>query len=186
MNRIPTIEPDAASEQVAPLYQAVKQKLGLIPNMVKALGNSAAALQGYLGLSGAIASGRLPAATREKIALLVAEENSCDYCLSAHTALGGMVKIPEEAITAARRGRSDDPREQAILTLAKEILATQGNVPAPVYEAAVQEGVTSEEAAEVVANVAVNLYTNYFNRFAGTEIDFPRAAPLATRCAVAV
>jgi len=179
MNRIPILEADQAPEAIAALYGAVRQKLGLVPNMVKALGHSAAGLQGYLSFSGAVSDGTLRPAVREKIALLVAEQNRCDYCLSAHTAIGGLLKLSVGEIEAARRGESTDPKEQTILDLAQDILDTQGAISDQTYTDAVAAGVTPEEAVEVVANVAVNLFTNYFNRFAQTEIDFPKVESFA-------
>jgi uncharacterized peroxidase-related enzyme len=183
MSRISTLEPVEAPQPITALYEAVKKKLGLVPNMVKTLGHSASALQAYLNLSGAVAGGKLPAATREKIALLVAEQNQCDYCLSAHTAIGGIMKIPADEVEAARRGESADRKEQALLVLANHILATHGDVSERTYASVVAEGVTPEEAAEVVANVALNVFTNYFNRFAQTQIDFPVVKSHGRACA---
>lgn len=179
MKRIPTIEAPEANEKIAPLYEAVQKKLGILPNMVKALGNSSAALQAYLGISGALGEGRLPAKTREKIALFVAEQNGCHYCLSAHTAIGGLLRIPPSEIESARRGDADDGKERAILELAGQILATRGAVTDEILAAALAAGVTNEEVTELVANIAVNVFTNYFNSVAATEIDFPPAEPLA-------
>lgn len=183
MRRIQLLEEENASETLAATYDAVKKKLGLVPNMVKALGNSPAALDGYLGLSGAVSGGTLRPAIREKIALRVAEINDCSYCLSAHTAIGGMLKIPAEDLLAAREGDSPDPREKAILDLVQAALETRGAVPDETYESVKAAGVTDAEAIEVVANIAVNLYTNFFNRFAQTEIDFPKVEARSTLAA---
>ncbi|MDQ8201246.1 carboxymuconolactone decarboxylase family protein [Pelagicoccus enzymogenes] len=173
MNRIKLIEAENAAPATASLYQAVKSKLGLVPNMVKALGNSSAALEGYLGLSGAVSKGSLRPSTREKIALLLAEENSCEYCLRAHTAISGSLKIPAGEIAEARRGTAYDVKEQTLLTLSKEILETRGAVSDETLQTARRANVSDEEIAEVAANVALNIYTNYFNRLAQTENDFP-------------
>lgn len=181
MSRIQTLEKDKAPQNVVALYEAVEKKLGLVPNMVKTLGHSAAALQGYLGLSGAVSAGRIRPSTREKIALLVAELNDCSYCLSAHTAIGGAMRIPIAELGAARNGNSPDPKEKAILDLVKAILESHGAISEVAFEAAAAAGVTDEEAAEIVANVAVNIYTNYFNRFADTDIDFPKVEAFTTR-----
>lgn len=174
MNRIPTVEAETAPQQIAGLFDAVQKKLGIVPNMVKAMGNSAAGLQGYLALSSAVSEGTLRPTTREKIALRVAEINECDYCLSAHTAIGGMLKIPADDIVAARAGEASDRKEQAILDLVNALLETRGNVPDSSYSAALLAGVTAEEATEIVAHVALNVFTNYFNRLARTDIDFPK------------
>jgi AhpD family alkylhydroperoxidase len=89
MSRIPTPATiEAAPAAAQPLLQAVKKQLGVAPNLFRLVANSPAALEGYVSLSGALAKGDVPAATRERIALAVAEINGCDYCLSAHTYLG--------------------------------------------------------------------------------------------------
>lgn len=183
MSRINLLESNNAPQNIVALYEAVNQKLGLLPNMVKALGNSEAALQGYLGLSGAVGSGTLRPSTREKIALLVAERNACEYCLRAHTAIGGLLKIPSDELLAARRGESSDNKEQALLSLAGAILSNRGDVPGNIQSAVEAAGVTEAEAAEVVANVAVNIFTNYFNRYAQTENDFPAIEACEIGCA---
>lgn len=179
MNKIDIIHPEQASTAVAPLYDAVKAKLGLVPNMVKAFGNSAAGLQAYLGFSGALSDGVLRPSTREKLALLTAERNKCDYCLSAHTAIGGMLKLSAADVLDARRGLAEDRKEQALLDLASEVIEHRGEVADATFERIRAAGVTAEEAVEVVAHVALNYYTNVFNRFAGTTIDFPRVESLA-------
>ena len=179
MNRIPMIETSEASQTVAVLYNSVEKKLGLIPNMIKAMANSRATLQAYLNLSGAMSLGHLTPSTREKIALLVAEENACNYCLSAHSAIGSLMKIPQSELKAARRGESEDAKEEAMLALAKHILETKGDVADHVYADIMAAGVTLEEATEVIGNVATNLFTNYFNRFAQTEIDYPKVEALS-------
>ena len=179
MNRIPKIEKSEVSQTVAALYDSVEKKLGMIPNMIKAMGNSRATLQAYLNLSSAMSLGHLSPSTREKIALLVAEENACSYCLSAHCAIGSHMKIPQSELEAARNGESENVKEKAILGLARHILETRGNVAEHDYASAVAAGVTPEEATEIVGIVAMNLFTNYFNRFAQTEIDFPKVEALS-------
>lgn len=85
MSRLPLIQPDDATGTTAELLAAVQKSMGVTPNMTKAMANSPAVLGAYLEFSGKLAAGALPASTRERLALLVAQENGCDYCLSAHT-----------------------------------------------------------------------------------------------------
>lgn len=183
MNRIPIISRDKAPSGIADLYDAVKRKLGLVPNMVQVLGGSSSGLKGYLALSGAVSEGTLETRTREKIALRVAELNDCNYCLSAHTAIGGLLKVPSEELESARAGESPDSREQAILDLVESIVKTRGDVPDAILDDARSAGVGNGEIIEIVANVALNLFTNYFNRLARTEIDFPLVRSLETATA---
>ncbi len=108
MSRIPTPATiDAAPAASQPLLEAVKKQIGAAPNMFRLISNSPAALEGYLGLYGALGKGALPAPTRERIALAVAELNGCGYCLSAHTYLGkNLAKLDDAEITANRNGPS--------------------------------------------------------------------------------
>ena len=103
MSRISQIVPESATGKARELLDAVKSKLGLVPNMTRAMANAPAALDGYLSLSGAVEAGHLSVADRERIALAVAEANGCDYCLAAHSYIGkNVAKLSEAEINAAR------------------------------------------------------------------------------------
>ncbi|MFM9956792.1 MAG: carboxymuconolactone decarboxylase family protein [Phycisphaerales bacterium] len=177
INALPLVDPATATGKAADLLKAVKAKLGLVPNMTRAMANAPAALDGYLAFSGALSHGVLTAKQREQIALLTAEHNTCHYCLSAHTAIGKMVGLDAAEADAARDARSSDPKATALLKFAKAVLATQGAVQPDQFAAARSAGVTDAEIAEIVANVALNVYTNFFNKAAGTEVDFPIVNP---------
>lgn len=183
-----TIDASPAASQ--PLLAAVKQQLGSVPNLFRVLGNSPAALEGYLGLSGALARGALDARTRERIALRVAELNGCDYCLSAHSYLGKhLAKLDDTELAASRDGHSSDPRAEAALTLATEIVRARGHVADAALTAARAAGLDDAALIEVVVHVAINTLTNYVNSVAATEVDFPRVTAHAAYdglCAVAV
>jgi uncharacterized peroxidase-related enzyme len=174
MSRLPQIEANAAKAGAAELMAGVQAALGVTPNMVKAMANSPAALKAWVQFNGTVGEGTLSGDVRERIALLVAEENGCDYCLSVHSYLGANVaKLSDTEIGHARNGQSDTPKAAAILSLAAAIVRTRGDVEHTDLTAARNAGITDEEIAEVVANVALNFYTNFFNRLAHTEIDFP-------------
>lgn len=174
---LPLIDPATATGKPAELLATVQKKMGLIPNMTRAMANAPAALDAYLAFSGALAHGVLNARQREQIAILTAEYNRCHYCLSAHTAIAKLVGVPDNDTSGARDAKSSDPRTAAILTFAKAILVSGGTPRADQFEAARKAGVTDAEIAEIIANVALNYYTNIFNKAAGTEIDFPVVNP---------
>ncbi len=166
--------PAATHDQLA----AVGKQLGGVPNLFRLLAVSPAALAGYLGLSGALAKGSLRAATREAIALRVAELNGCDYCLSAHSQIGrAMVKVAEAELSRNRAGFSDDAKTRAALALVDRIVPAKGHITDADLAAARLAGLTDAEVVEVVVNVSVNVLTNYLNSVAGTPVDFP--APVA-------
>jgi len=170
---IPTVE--QSLQAAKPLLAAVEKQLGVVPNLMKLVGHSPAALEGYLALSGALAKGKLSVQLRERIALTIAEFNGCDYCLSVHSYLAtNLVKINASEIDAARDGRSDDARTAAALHFARRVAESRGRVSDA--DLAALRAADFDEAAvlEIVLNVALNVLTNYVNNVAQTDIDFPR------------
>jgi uncharacterized peroxidase-related enzyme len=174
MSRLQTIDPTAAQGRAKDLLDAVKSKLGLVPNMTRVMANSPAVLEGYLGFSGALAGGLLNAKVREQLALLTAQRNHCDYCLSAHTAIGKMVGLKQEQIVASREGDGGNERATAALTFAKRVLEGKGQIDEADLAAVRAAGFSDGEIAEIIAHVALNVFTNYFNIAAQVDIDFPR------------
>lgn len=178
MSRLPLIDPAQAQGPAKALLDAVGRKLGLVPNMTRAMANSPAALKAYLEFSGALAGASLDARKRELIALAVGEVNGCAYCLAAHTAIGGSLGLPAAALTAARGATSDDTHTAAILRFARELVLRRGLVTDADLRAARAAGVTDAEIAEIVATTALNVFTNWFNHVAETPVDFPPVAAL--------
>ena len=175
MPRLPTpasIEASPAAAQ--PLLHAVEKQPGVVPNLFRVVGNSPAALEGYLGLNGALGKGELEAATRERIALAVAEANGCDYCLSAHTYLGkNLAKLSEAEISANRNGSSSDSKAAAAVRFAVKLVKARGHVADADVQAVKKAGYNDAQVIEIVLHVALNTLTNYVNEVAKTEIDFP-------------
>ncbi|RKT32579.1 putative peroxidase-related enzyme [Roseovarius halotolerans] len=165
---------ETAPAAAQPLLEDVKKLLGSVPNLFRITANSAAALEGYLGLNGALAKGSLDARTRERIALAVAQINGCDYCLAAHTYLGTHVaKLDEAEIAANRAGQSQDEKAQAALRFAVALVNDRGRVSDADVSAVKAAGYSEAEIVEIVAHVALNTLTNYLNSALDTPIDFP-------------
>jgi uncharacterized peroxidase-related enzyme len=175
MSLIPTPATiDAAPAASRPLLEAIKAQLGVVPNLFRLVSNSPAALEGYLGLFGALGKGALPAPTRERIALAVAEINGCNYCLSAHTYFGkNLAKLDDAEITANRSGASNDPKADAAVRFAAKIARERGHVSADDLRAVKLAGYDDAQVIEIVLHVALNTWTNYINEVAQTDIDFP-------------
>jgi uncharacterized peroxidase-related enzyme len=177
MSRIPTLATEEAPGAAQPLLAAVKQHLGAVPNMFRLVANSPAVLEGYLAFSGALAKGTLPAPTRERIALAVAEVNGCAYCLSAHTYLArNLARLDDAEITANRNGASNDVKADAAVRFAARLARERGHVAVADIDAVRAAGYSDAEIVEIVAHVAINVFTNTINEALATEIDFPRVA----------
>ena len=176
MTRLQPLDPATATGKTKELFNAVQGKLGSVPNMMRTMANSNAVLEGYLNLSGALSKGAINARTGELLALAISESNACDYCLAAHNFIGEkLLKTDPAVLEAARKGESTDPKTQAILQFAKTLVTKNGLVNNEDVNTAKNAGLSDAEISEVVAHVALNVLTNYFNNTANTEIDFPVA-----------
>jgi uncharacterized peroxidase-related enzyme len=178
MTRVKSINLETAGPKVKEIYQAIEKKMGKVPNIFLNMGNSASVLQGYLALSDAASHTSLDPKLREEIALAVGQANNCNYCLSAHTAIGGTLGITREELIEARKGHAKNPKNQAILTFAKTVISKKGNVTAEEVEALKKTGVTDAELVEIILVISLNMFTNYFNHITDPKIDFPIAPAL--------
>ncbi|WP_018998465.1 carboxymuconolactone decarboxylase family protein [Hirschia maritima] len=181
MSRIPTpptiADTPAASQDI---LNAVNAQLGTVPNLFRITATSPAALEGYVGLNTALSKGNLNPATRERIALAIAQINGCDYCLAAHTYLGtNVAKLTSAEIEANRRGTSTDVKANAAVRFAVELAKERGHVSELAVKNVKDAGFTDGEIVEIIAHVALNTLTNYVNSALDTEVDFPAVSALA-------
>ncbi len=175
-NPTPNIKPihfANADATTAATLNAVKAKLGVIPNMFLTWAHSPTALNAYMQLSALTGNGTLNAKQREQIALAVGEENACGYCVSAHSIIGNMVGLTPAEIDAARGGIASNARDAAIVALAQAITRERGHLASSEVASFKAQGLSDADILEVLVNVVLNIYTNYTNHIAATEIDFP-------------
>jgi uncharacterized peroxidase-related enzyme len=170
MPRIAAAWLDELPETVA---AALRAPSGELANLLHMLANSPAALQGYLGLAGALGQGSLSAQTKKRIALAVSEINACDYCLSGHTYAARRMQLSDTEITANRSGASNDLKADAALRLVAKITRARGHVSEEDVRVFLEAGYTEAQLVEIIALIALYTLGNYLNNTAGTEIDFP-------------
>ncbi len=173
MPRLTPIDPNTATGRAKDLLDDVQAAIGVTPNLLRTMAQSPAVLEAYLVLSKALSGGEFSGALQEQLALTIAGENHCNYCASAHTLKGRNEGVGEDELAANLQGNSSDPHTQAILTLAQTIVAKRGFVSDQDLAEARLAGVSDAEISEIVAGVALNTFSNYFNHVAQTEIDFP-------------
>ncbi|MEV4060473.1 carboxymuconolactone decarboxylase family protein [Nonomuraea dietziae] len=171
MPRLPQLTEDPDG-----LLEETRRQLGRVPNLYATLANSSAALSGYLSMRGRLSKGVLSARLREQIALLVAQENGCTYCVSAHTLRGSRMGLTDEELLSTRTAHDADPHAGAVLALTQAIVRTAGRIDSAELTAARAAGVTDAEIAEIVAHVGLNTLSNYFNHVAEPELDFPEVS----------
>lgn len=173
MARIQTVNRETATAEVNATLDAVKAKLGKVPNLIATLAQAPVALNAYLGLSEGVTKGRLNAKQRESLALAIGQANSCQYCLSTHSLIARGAGLNTEAIQAARKAEATDAVTEGLLTLAVKIVQQRGVLSDQDFIEAHLAGVDDGLILEVIAHVALNTLTNYTNHIAQTEIDFP-------------
>ena len=173
MPRIQPVNQETATGATAEIFSNVKKKMGKVPNLISTMANSPAVAIAYLSFSGSLAGGSLPSSLRERISLTVGQGNECDYCLSAHTMLGKNAGLSEDEIVAARQGSSTDPKIAVAIEFARKIVENRGIVSDADLASVRDAGFNDGEISEIVANVALNIFTNYFNHVADPDIDFP-------------
>jgi uncharacterized peroxidase-related enzyme len=174
MARVAVIDPQTATGEARQLLDAVQSGLGMVPNFIRVLANSPAALGAFLGLHGIAGAGELDSKTRERIALSVAEQNACQYCVSAHTAIGRKAGLDNQEILANRMGRSEDAKAEAALKFARALIENTGQVSKAEFDAVRAAGHSDGEIVEIITHVAMNIFTNLLGKATQIEIDFPK------------
>ena len=174
MPRIQPVDPESAAGKTKELLEKVKAKAGRVPNILKTMAHSPAVLESYMVFSEAAAGSSLSPQLREQIALVVGQENGCNYCLAAHSAMGKMAGLSKEEISSSRKGESSDPKTKAALQFAQKLVKQRAEVTDEDVALLTQAGYSQGEVLEIVTVVVLNIFTNYFNHVVETEIDFPK------------
>jgi len=170
------IESRSAPSASQPLLAQIQQAFGTLPNMFKAVANSPAALQSMWTAFGALGQGTLGAKLGEQIAVAIANRNRCEYCLAAHTVLGQNAGALPAEMAAAQLGRSEDTRTAAALVFALKVVEQRAQITDADVAHLREAGFGDEQIVEIMAHVALNLFTNYINVALDVPVDFPRVA----------
>ena len=177
MSRIPPVNPAATTPDRQAMLSAIHQAFGATPAMFKTVAQSPAALKMMWSAFGALGAGVIPPRLGEQIAVAVADRNACEYCLAAHTALGRKAGASAAEMAAAQAGESADPKTNAALRFALKVVDARGQVTDADVQALRAAGFDDEHIVEILAHVALNLFTNYVNVAFAVPVDFP-AVPL--------
>jgi len=178
LTRLTLVDPASASGHAKTLLDGVQRQLGGVPNFMRALASSPAALEGFLALNGKLHGGVLDHQIGERIALIAAETNGCQYCVSAHTELATRAGLPSHEIEAARRGESTDVRARAAVRFARSVIEHRGDVTDAELDELRSAGFDDAEITEIIANIGLNTLTNLLGKIGQIDIDWPEVALL--------
>jgi uncharacterized peroxidase-related enzyme len=176
MLRLYPVEPNQIGKELQEMFERGRPALQAIPNFLRILANSPAAALAFLRAEGALAQGRLSGRQREQIALAVAEINGSKYCLLAHAAAGGNAGLSAEEIQSARRAAAPDAKAARMLRFTQSLVLQRGEISDDDLCALRQAGFSDAEVVEIVANIALNIFTNYLNILSKTQADSPAAS----------
>ncbi|MGQ9858501.1 MAG: carboxymuconolactone decarboxylase family protein [Thermodesulfobacteriota bacterium] len=175
MPRLNYVEPEEADAFTRKLFDQV----GMVPNLYCMMANSSTVFDGFLKLTRCLEAARLDKKTREMVYLLTSQINGCDYCLASHTSTsvehGVMTK---EETLQARKAQSPDPRVNAMLGFAKEVVEKRGHVSDETLEQLRAQGFSDEEIVEALATIALATLSNYVAIVGDVELDYLEAPPL--------
>jgi uncharacterized peroxidase-related enzyme len=174
MSRITTVEEATANPEQRELLAAIQDQMGMVPNFLKVFAHSPAALRAFLGLHAIAGEGSLDAMTRERIALTVAEENGCQYCVSAHSVLGSMAGLNGDEIDANRAGTSQDAKAAIAVAFANLLVRHKGEVTSAELRAVRNAGFSDSDIVEIITHVGMNQLTNTLGKVSRVDIDFPK------------
>jgi uncharacterized peroxidase-related enzyme len=174
MSRIAVIDNDNANPEQKELLDAIQSQLGMVPNFLKVFANSPAALRAFLGLHGIASEGSLEAPTRERIALALAEQNACQYCVSAHSAMGRKAGLDGAEIEANRSGTSQDSKAAVAVKFAAALSEHRGQVTTAELLEVRNAGYSESDIVEIITHVGLNILSNIIGKASQVEIDFPK------------
>ena len=179
MPRLQPVNTDNADSTTATLLRTVEKKMGTVPNLIATMANSPAVANAYLGFSQSLTTGSLPPpACGSRLLWLSARQTTVVivWPLTPHSANKPVYPIRRRAMPVVRLRQME--MEGTALEFARKIVADRGIVSDGDVQQVRQVGYTDGEIAEIVAHVALNIFTNYFNHVAETEVDFPVAPEL--------
>lgn len=171
--RVALVDPKQAQGDVKVALDQIQGAFGATPAMFRAVANSSAALKSLWGSFGALGGGVIPAKLGEQIAVAVADRNACEYCLAAHTMLGRKAGASADEMAAAQAGESADPKTAAALRFALKVVTDRAQIGDADVQALREVGFEDEAIVEILAHVALNLFTNYVNVAFAVPVDFP-------------
>ena len=178
MKTLKALQANQVDESTQHVFEAIKQKVGMLPNLYASMGNSPQLLKGFLAFEDTLKQGFFSNKENEAIALAVSQANNCEYCLSAHSTIGKMLGYSENQIIEIRQGNVSDSKLAALTTLARELTEKRGKASPEAVESFLSQGYTHQALAELIGMVAVRSITNYIFSNGDFDIDFPKAPQL--------
>lgn len=177
MSRLTPIQTNGATSELKRSLKNSRLKLDEAPRFLQVMANSPASLRAYIQADAALVRGQLTPRQRQQVALAVAEINGSSYSLSAHYDAGKGLGLTQEEMQLARNATAADPKADTMLRFTRSVVLQRGDISDEDFQALGKAGFTDAQIIEIVANIALNIFSNYFSSVAKTEVDFPLLQP---------
>lgn len=174
MANLGLVDVDTDNEDVKKMFDAIQSNSGRVTNMMRAMANSPIVLETYLSVNSILTRGMLSPELRELLAVTVAQGNQCQYCLSAHTAKGKKLGLDAQMMESAQLSSAEDPKIEAALKFARLLIEKRGSLRDEELTRLRFAGYTDGEIAEIILVTTFNIFPNYFNKAADTDLDFEK------------
>ena len=163
---------------VAALLGKAKAGAGMIPNMYANMANAPGLLETYLsGYAAFRSESGLTSAEQETVFITISRANRCSYCVTAHSTIADMTKVPTEITDALRNGTTlPDSKLDALANFTLALLDTRGLPSRAQVDAFLGAGYTEQNVLYVVLALAVKTISNYSNHLFHTPVDAAFAA----------
>lgn len=160
------------------LLTQFEKGMGFVPNVVKQMANSPAALESFLTSRDVLSRGSLDASMIAMIGIVLAETYSCEYLLAARIAMAKKAGMSEEEINFAKQQSSKDAKKDLGLSFVRNVVVRHGEVlPGDVKDLSAA-GYSEGEIVELLAQVSLNMFVYYMIQVGQPELDFEKV-PLA-------
>jgi uncharacterized peroxidase-related enzyme len=177
MSRLTPIQTNGATSELKRSLKSSRLKLDEAPRFLQVMANSPASLRAYLRADAALERGQLTPRQRQQVALAVAEINGSSHSLSAHYDTGKSLGLTYPEMQLARNAAAADPKADTMLRFTRSVVLQRGDISDEDFQALGKAGFTDAQIIEIVANIALNIFSNYFSSVAKTEVDFPLLQP---------
>lgn len=175
----PIHDVDSAPEAAKPILTGAKKGLGFVPNLFGTMAGAPALLNAYTTLTGIFDQTSFSPTERQVVLLSVSYENTCEYCVAAHSVIASMQKVPGDVVEAIRADTPiADPKLEALRRFTRAVVASRGWPTEQHTQAFLAAGYGSQQILEVVLGVGIKTLSNYTNHLAATPLDaaFAKAA----------
>ncbi len=160
------VSDEDANPKVQPIFAAMEQALGVVPNVFRAMAHNPEMLQGFLAINDTLPKTRLDGRLRELAYIKTSERNDCAYCLHHHRVLGKGAGLTDRQVNETSNFEESDAYDELqrlVMRYADQV--TRNIHVEDALFAQLKESLNDRELIELAMTVGL---ANLTNRVTGT------------------